>query len=108
MAALLVVGGCRKQQKPAQPKPLTPESVALHAMADRARLDTMRWPNFSDLKKPVEAFYGAHDFEPVWLKGNKPTEQARQMTAATLKVGANSLRDGIRIRTGPGEGCTSG
>ena len=70
-AALLVVGGCRKEQKQAQPKPLSPEGVALRAMADRARLDTMRWPDFADLKKPVEDFYGAHDFEPVWVKGNK-------------------------------------
>jgi L,D-transpeptidase YcbB len=90
-AALLVVGGCRKQQKVAQPKPLTPESAALHAMADRARLDTMRWPNFPDLKKPVEDFYGAHDFEPVWLKGKKPTEQARQMMAAFAACATDGL-----------------
>lgn len=81
-AALLLAGGCRKQQKEAQPKPLSPESLALHAMAEHARLDTMRWPNFADLKKPVEDFYAAHNFEPAWLKGRKPTEQARQMMAA--------------------------
>ncbi len=89
-AALLVVGGCRKQQK-AQPKPPSPESMALHAMADRARLDAMRWPDFADLKKPVEDFYGAHAFEPVWLKGNKPTEQARQMMAAFAACGTDAL-----------------
>jgi L,D-transpeptidase YcbB len=91
MTALLVVGGCRKQQKQARPKPLSPESVALHAMADRARLDTMRWPDFADLKKPVEDFYGAHDFEPVWLKGTKPTEQARQMMAAFAACDTDAL-----------------
>ncbi|MFL6427466.1 MAG: peptidoglycan-binding protein, partial [Acidobacteriaceae bacterium] len=91
MAALLMVGGCRRQQKHAQPKPASPESLALHAMADHARLDTMRWPNFSDLKKPVEDFYGAHDFEPVWLKGNKPTEQARQMMAAFAACSKDAL-----------------
>jgi len=51
-------------------------------MADEAHLRELRWPNFVDLKKPVEAFYTANQFEPVWLKGNKPTEQARQMMAA--------------------------
>ena len=91
MAALLMVGGCRRQQKQVPPKPASPESVALHAMADHARLDTMRWPNFSDLKKPVEDFYGAHDFEPVWLKGNKPTEQARQMMAAFAACSKDAL-----------------
>ncbi|HEY3988354.1 MAG TPA: L,D-transpeptidase family protein [Acidobacteriaceae bacterium] len=90
-AALLVVGGCRRQQKQAQPKPLSPESVALHATAESARLDTMRWPNFADLKQPVEEFYAAHDFEPVWLKGNKPTEQARQMMAAFAACDTDGL-----------------
>jgi L,D-transpeptidase YcbB len=90
-AALLVVGGCRKQQQPVQPKPASPESVALHAMADQARLDTMRWPNFADLKKPVEDFYAAYGYEPVWLKGKKPTEQARQMMAAFAACGADGL-----------------
>jgi murein L,D-transpeptidase YcbB/YkuD len=90
-AALLAVGGCHKQQKQAQPKPPSPESAALRAMADQARLDTMRWPNFSDLKKPVEDFYAAHDFEPVWLKGKQPTEQARQMIAAFAACSADGL-----------------
>jgi murein L,D-transpeptidase YcbB/YkuD len=91
LAALLVVGGCRKSPQQAQPKPPSPESMALHTMADHARLDSMRWPNFSDLKRPVEEFYGAHDFEPVWLKGNKPTEQARQMMAAFAACGSDAL-----------------
>jgi murein L,D-transpeptidase YcbB/YkuD len=92
VAALLAVGGCRKKgTEPAQPKPASPESVALHALADQARLDTMRWPNFADLKKPVEDFYGAHAFEPVWLKGNKPTIQARQMMAAFAACGTDGL-----------------
>jgi L,D-transpeptidase YcbB len=90
-AALLVVGGCRRQQKPEQPKPPSPEAVALHALADQARLETLRWPNFADLKQPVEEFYGAHNFEPVWLKGTKPTEQARQMMAAFAACGTDGL-----------------
>ncbi len=77
-AALLLVGGCRKQQKEAQPKPRSPESIALHTMADHARLNAMRWPNFADLKKPVEDFYGVHNFEPVWLKaGFRPNRRGR-------------------------------
>ena len=60
-------------------------------MADAARLDGLRWPNFADYKKPVEAFYGAHEFEPVWLKGRKPTEQARQMMAAFAACSTDGL-----------------
>jgi murein L,D-transpeptidase YcbB/YkuD len=91
-AALLMMGGCRnKGTQPAPPKPLSPESLALHAMAGQARLDTMRWPNFADLKQPVEDFYGAHDFEPVWLKGKTPTPQARQMMAAFAACGTDGL-----------------
>jgi L,D-transpeptidase YcbB len=91
-AALLAVGGCRKKgTQPVPPKPASPESVALHAMAEHARLDSMRWPNFADLKKPVEDFYGAHGFEPVWLKGKKPTAQARQMMAAFAACGTDGL-----------------
>lgn len=91
-AALVLAGGCRKNGvPPEQPKPLSPESIALHKMADRARLDTMRWPNFADLKKPVQEFYAAHAFEPVWLKGTKPTEQARQMIAAFAACGSDGL-----------------
>ncbi len=91
---MLLVASCRKQQQaagPAQPKPPSPESLALHSMADKARLDAMRWPNFADLKQPVETFYGAHDFEPVWLKGNAPTAQARQMMAAFAACGQDAL-----------------
>ena len=91
-APLLMMGGCRnKGTQPAPPKPLSPESLALHAMASQARLDTMRWPNFADLKQPVEDFYGAHDFEPVWLKGKTPTPQARQMMAAFAACGTDGL-----------------
>lgn len=90
-AALLMVAGCRKGTQPAQPKPATPESIALHAMADHAQLESLSWPNFADLEKPVEEFYGAHDFEPVWLKGTKPTEQARQMMAAFAACDTDGL-----------------
>lgn len=90
-AALFAVGSCRKQAAPPPPKPLSPEAVALHAMAQSARLDSLRWPNFADLKKPVEAFYAAHDYEPVWVKGTEPTEQARQMMAAFAHSGPDAL-----------------
>ena len=93
-SALLLMAGCRKQQagpQPNQPKPPSPVSIALHSMADAARLETMRWPNFADLKQPVEAFYGAHNFEPVWLNGDKPTPQARQMMAAFAASSADAL-----------------
>lgn len=60
-------------------------------MAEKARLDTMRWPNFSDLKKPVDGFYSGHSYEPVWLKGDTPTPQARQMMAAFAACGADAL-----------------
>jgi murein L,D-transpeptidase YcbB/YkuD len=39
----------------------------------------------------VEEFYAAHDFEPVWLKGKQPTEQARQMIAAFAACSADGL-----------------
>ena len=93
-AAVLLAAGCHKAQKttePTQPKPPSPESVALHGMSDRARLDAMRWPNFADLKKPVETFYGEHNFEPVWLQGNAPTAQAKQMMAAFAACGKDAL-----------------
>jgi L,D-transpeptidase YcbB len=90
-ASLLLVGGCRRKGAQPEQKPLSPESIALHQMADRARLDTMRWPNFADLRKPVKDFYNAHDFEPAWLKGTKPTEQARQMMAAFAACGTDGL-----------------
>jgi murein L,D-transpeptidase YcbB/YkuD len=91
-AALLTLGGCRKHPAgPPPPKPLSPESVALHEIAQRARLDLLRWPNFADLKKPVEAFYAAHDYEPVWVKGTRPTEQAWQMMAAFANCGPDAL-----------------
>ena len=90
-AALLLVSGCHKGTQREQPKPPSPENVALHTMAGRSRLETMRWPNFADLKKPVEEFYAAHNYEPVWLKGQSPTEQARQMMAAFAACGTDGL-----------------
>ncbi len=91
-AALLAVVGCRKQaEQPAQPKPPSPESIALRVMGASAKLHYLRWPNFADLKQPVDSFYTAHQFEPVWLKGTKPTEQARQMMAAFAACGSDGL-----------------
>ncbi len=88
---MLAIAGCHRQQAPAGPKPLTPEAIALHQIAAQTRLEGMRWPNFADLAKPVDAFYAAHEYEPVWSKGSRPTEQARQMMAAFSHAAADAL-----------------
>ena len=90
-AALLLVAGCRKKTGPVPAPPPSPVSIALHGMADESRVRELRWPKFDALKKPVEEFYAAHQYEPVWLKGNQPTEQARQMMAAFAACAADGL-----------------
>lgn len=91
-AALLLAAGCRRTAPPtAESKPPSPVSIALHTMAEQARLSDLRWPNFADLKQPVDSFYTSHQFEPVWLKGKKPTEQARQMMAAFAACSTDGL-----------------
>ncbi len=90
-AALLLVAGCRKKPGPLPVQPPSPVSIALHSLAEQAREGELRWPNFADLKKPIESFYTAHQFEPVWLKGNTPTDQARQMMAAFAACSSDGL-----------------
>lgn len=90
-ASLLWLTGCRRHAGLPLAKPPSPVSLALHGLADQAHERELRWPNFADLKKPVEGFYSAHQYEPVWLKGSKPTEQARQMMAAFAACATDGL-----------------
>lgn len=40
------------------------------------RLDDLRWPDFSDFKNEVAAFYASTGYEPVWTRDGSITPQA--------------------------------
>lgn len=42
-----------------------------------ARVEELRWPNFSDYAVHVRNFYEQLDYSLAWIKQNQPTQQAR-------------------------------
>ena len=46
---------------------------------DKARLDSLQWPNFSEVSTHVREFYQKDGYALAWTRGGKPTEQAVQL-----------------------------
>ena len=51
-------------------------SAVLRELADAARLDDLRWPNFSDYRQHVKNFYEPGGYAPAWIRADQPTPQA--------------------------------
>ncbi len=48
---------------------------------EAGQLDGLRWPNFSDYRSELKAFYQPFANAPAWIEGDKPTAQALAMIA---------------------------
>ncbi len=58
---------------------------------DAGQLDQLRWPNFSDYRSDLKAFYQPFDNAPAWIDGGKPTTQALAMIALFQAAEKNGL-----------------
>lgn len=57
--------------------PLSPAGQAqLRGLLDKARLEELQWPNFSDYAASAREFYEKDSYALAWTRGGKPTEQA--------------------------------
>ena len=74
--------------------PSADERVAdvLHAVAAAGRLESARWPDFSDHRGQLEALYDAHGWRLLWTAGGRPTKQAREILGQLAKAADAGLR----------------
>jgi murein L,D-transpeptidase YcbB/YkuD len=49
---------------------------ALREIVAAGRLTDLRWPDFSDYRTYVNAFYESSGYSPAWVRGNQATSQA--------------------------------
>jgi murein L,D-transpeptidase YcbB/YkuD len=84
---LILAVGCSSQESP----PTTPPTNApdlkvvaeqIRSIAESGTLSTLRWPDFSDYVRPVQQFYEADNYSPVWIRDGQCTPQAVAMIAA--------------------------
>jgi murein L,D-transpeptidase YcbB/YkuD len=71
---------------------LTPAGVtALHTIADMARNDDLRWPDFAPYKVEFSKFYGASGTSLFWVQGG----QVRPQALAVIEVLKNANSRGL-------------
>jgi murein L,D-transpeptidase YcbB/YkuD len=63
----------------------------LRALAGRAVLPELRWPDFSDYLIPVQTFYEPTDYAPAWIQNSSPTPQAQAMIAVLKQADTKGL-----------------
>lgn len=54
----------------------------LQAALSTGKMDTLHWPDISDVQQPANAFYDSRDYLLAWSKNGKPTSQATGMMEA--------------------------
>jgi murein L,D-transpeptidase YcbB/YkuD len=71
---------------------LTPPGVsALRALADSARIEDLRWPNFAAYQAEFKKFYEANGYSLVWVQNG----QVRPQTLAAIQVLENAGSRGL-------------
>jgi murein L,D-transpeptidase YcbB/YkuD len=75
------------------PQRLTGEGEArLHALLDAAELPDLRWPGFAHYRSEVKEFYDSCENTLPWLRGSKPTFQARTIIQLLKSAETKGLR----------------
>jgi murein L,D-transpeptidase YcbB/YkuD len=64
----------------------------LHEIVAAGKLPDLRWPDFSDYRSPVQAFYESSNYSPAWVRDNQPTPQAREMIEALQHADSKGLK----------------
>jgi len=63
----------------------------LHLLADAGRLESLRWPDFSDYTMQIQNFYEPAGYEPAWIRGGAPTLQAEALIEILLEADLKGL-----------------
>lgn len=66
-------------------------STALRQIADKARFDDLRWPDFSDYRQHVKNFYEPGGYAPAWIRAGQPTPQAIALIGILQKAEEKGL-----------------
>jgi murein L,D-transpeptidase YcbB/YkuD len=65
---------------------------SLRNLLRHARIDELRWPDFSDYRAQVEKFYSRRDNRPAWVRNGQPTFQAVQLIDILRQADSQGLR----------------
>lgn len=63
----------------------------LREYVESGRLADLRWPDFSDYRAEVAAFYETTDYELAWTRAGAPTSQAAALVAMLAKADDKGL-----------------
>jgi L,D-transpeptidase YcbB len=66
-------------------------SNTLRQIVAEGRLNDLRWPDFSDYRKHLEAFYGPVGYDLAWLNQGQPTPQASAVIQVLQQADQNGL-----------------
>jgi murein L,D-transpeptidase YcbB/YkuD len=93
--ASLALTGCKHKGAPSSSLFSSTDYPAhLQTLKEKPKLDTLRWPNYSEYQKQVQDLYAGHENALMWVTGGQasevtPSPAARQMiqllTEAALK-----------------------
>ncbi len=67
-------------------------AALLNAIAASGRLEELRWPNFSDYRSQLAAFYRPAGYTLAWVRDGQPTAQAVEL----ISVLEDADREGLR------------
>jgi len=63
----------------------------LRALAGRATLPGLRWPDYSDYLPQVQRFYEPTGYAPAWIENTRPTPQAQAMITVLEQADTKGL-----------------
>jgi murein L,D-transpeptidase YcbB/YkuD len=72
-------------------EPPAAPSAAIEAIVTAANLDGLRWPRFPDYQYILKGLYEPKHYAPLWLEGDRPTQQARDAIDVLQDAGKKGL-----------------
>jgi murein L,D-transpeptidase YcbB/YkuD len=64
---------------------------SLRSIVAAGRLPDLRWPDFTDYRQILQAFYAPTNFQLAWLRDGKPSEQALAVIESLRKADLTGL-----------------
>ncbi len=71
--------------------PAVGQQTEIQNIVTSAKLDSMRWPNFSDYRTWLQSFYQPTAYAPAWVAGNQPTPVALAVMQRFGSAGSKGL-----------------
>jgi murein L,D-transpeptidase YcbB/YkuD len=94
LSATSFLSGCKRAHQLAHHVASSEPDYTAQIQADvtPGKLDSLKYPDFTDIQSQVASVYDTHDFDAVWIKNGKPTPQADAM----LSEFSNAMKRGLR------------